>query len=136
MAEKQASVTAVAIAVGLIGVTLGYFLGQGSSIGLFGDSGNPAGPHRSKGSWPNNYDVALHPDSSDEEAAEITKNWGGKIADSDADDSEGEEGDGKELKSFVDTNDEVKLVLVVRTDLGMTKGWSRAPSHISSKEPD
>ncbi|PKX92730.1 aminoacyl-tRNA hydrolase PTH2 [Aspergillus novofumigatus IBT 16806] len=37
------------------------------------------------------------------------------------DDSE-EEGDGGELANFDDSNEEVKLVLVVRTDLGMTKG--------------
>ena len=34
------------------------------------------------------------------------------------------DGNGKELKSFEDTTDEVKLVLVVRTDLNMGKGKS------------
>jgi len=102
------SLAAVAIAVGLIGLTAGYFIGQGSSIGLFDSSGNSK---EAKKSWPNSYDVTVHADSSDEEA-------GGESGD----DEEDSDGDGNELKSFVDSADEVKLVLVVRTDLGMTKG--------------
>jgi len=66
-----------------------------------------------KKSWPNSYDVTVHADSSDEEA-------GGE---SDADDKD-MDGNGKELNSFEDTTDEVKLVLVVRTDLNMGKGKS------------
>jgi len=106
--QATPSLAAIAIAVGLIGLTAGYFLGQGSSIGLFGSSGNPNG---TKKSWPNSYDVTVHADSSDEEA-------GGESEDDEAD----SDGDGNELKGFEDSTDEVKLVLVVRTDLGMTKG--------------
>lgn len=107
MADKApASGAALAIATGLLGLLVGYFVGQGSSIGLFDRSGNP---NEVKNSWPNSYDVKVHADSSDEEA-----------------DDEGEEdeegGDGKELNSFDDTTEEVKLVFAVRTDLGMTKG--------------
>ena len=40
-----------------------------------------------------------------------------------AEESDGDgDGDGKELKSFANTQEEVKLVLAVRTDLGMGKG--------------
>lgn len=106
MADKPPpSLAAVAIASGILGVVVGYFLGQGSSIGLFDSSGNPK---EVKKSWPNSYDVKVHADSSDE-------------ADDEEDEPE-EEGDDKELKSFDDRNEEVKLVLAVRTDLGMTKG--------------
>ncbi len=106
--QATPSLTAVAVAVGLIGLTAGYFIGQGSSIGLFDSSGNP---DQAKKSWPNSYDVTVHADSSDEEAGEESEG-----------DEEDNDGDGNELKSFENTTDEVKLVLVVRTDLGMTKG--------------
>lgn len=98
------SLIAVAIASGLLGLLAGYFLGQGSSIGIFDSSGNPK---EVKKSWPNSYDVKVHADSSDE---------------ADDEEDEADEDDGKELKNFDDRNEEVKLVLAVRTDLGMTKG--------------
>lgn len=105
MTEKTPpSLVAVAIASGLLGLLAGYFLGQGSSIGLFDSSGNPKEVKRS---WPNSYDVKVHADSSDE---------------ADDEEDEPEEEDGKELRNFDDRNEEVKLILAVRTDLGMTKG--------------
>jgi peptidyl-tRNA hydrolase, PTH2 family len=108
MADKATtSLTALAIATGLLGLLVGYFLGQGSSIGLLNSSGHP---HEAKKSWPNSYDVKVHADSSDEEA--------------DDEDEEEDEGDGKELNAFEDSTEEVKLILAVRTDLGMTKGSS------------
>lgn len=110
--QATLSITAVAIAMGLVGFTLGYFLSQGSSIGLFDSSRNP---DDAKKSWPNSYDVKVHADSSDEGAEGESE-----------DDEDDNEGGGNELKGFEDNTDEVKLVLVVRTDLGMTKG---RPSH-------
>lgn len=105
MTERESpSLIAVAVAAGIFGLVAGYFFGQGSSIGLFGTSGSSD----TKKSWPNSYDVKVHADSSDE-------------AD-DEDDEPEDEGDGKELRNFDDTSEEVKLVLAVRTDLGMTKG--------------
>ncbi|CAD6581336.1 MAG: hypothetical protein ASARMPREDX12_000429 [Alectoria sarmentosa] len=102
------------------------------------------------------YDVAVHPDSSDEELMARLKGKGkgkgvgggggkkGVIEDSEEEseeeeESEGDEsGDGKEeeegeeeldsgreqggLKTFEGNREECKLVLVVRTDLGMGKG--------------
>lgn len=115
--EKTPSTAAVAIAVTIIAGTIGYFFGQGSSIGLFDSSGHPKGV---KKSWPNSYDVNVHIDSSDEELQEAMKNSRptGEESESESDD-EGSRGD---LKGFEQSSEEVKLMLVVRTDLGMTKG--------------
>ncbi|KAK5086590.1 hypothetical protein LTR05_003758 [Lithohypha guttulata] len=111
MDKVSPSLTAIAIASGIIGLVTGYFLGQGSSIGLFSSSSNSS--TTPKKSWPNSYDVKVHVDSSDEEL----------LADDEQDTPDSEnEGDGKELKSFDDRNEEVKLVLGVRTDLAMGKG--------------
>jgi PTH2 family peptidyl-tRNA hydrolase len=93
--------TAYVIATAIVAGVTGYFIGQGASLGLF----------KEKQGWPNGYDVKVHKDSSDEEG------------DSEEEESDEEdEGNGEELASFKDNTDEVKLVLVVRTDLGMTKG--------------
>lgn len=93
--------TAYVIATALIAGVTGYFIGQGASLNLF----------KEKQGWPNGYDVKVHHDSSDEED------------ESEEEDSE-DEGNGEELANFKDNYEEVKLVLVVRTDLGMTKGMS------------
>ena len=106
MAERtSSSATALAIASGILGLVVGYFLGQGSSIGLFDKTGSPNSATKS---WPNSYDVKVHADSSDEADAE--------------DSSEGGDDQVAGLKSFESSTEDVKLVLVVRTDLGMTKG--------------
>ena len=109
MADKPPpSMAAVAIASGILGLVAGYFLGQGSSIGLFDNSGHPKDV---KKSWPNSYDVKVHADSSDEEADDERE-----------DEDDEDDGDGQGLNSFEGSTEEVKLVLAVRTDLGMTKG--------------
>lgn len=87
----------------------GYFIGQGSSLGFFKTKGRK--------SWPNSYNVKVHRDSSDDEAS-----------DEESEDESEDEGDGSELATLKDSMDEVKLVLVVRTDLGMTKGISFSSS--------
>lgn len=97
------STAAYVIAAALLAGVTGYFIGQGSSLGFF--------KTKERKSWPNSYDVKVHRDSSDEEASDEESEY----------DSE-DEGDGGELATFKDNTDEVKLVLVVRTDLGMTKG--------------
>ncbi|KAJ5983593.1 peptidyl-tRNA hydrolase 2 [Penicillium waksmanii] len=97
--------TAYVIATGIIAGLVGYFIGQGASLGLF---------HEKK-----NYDVKVHRDSSDEE-------------DEEAEDDSEDEGNGEELAHFKDNAEEVKMVLVIRTDLGMTKGKMAAQaSHAS-----
>ncbi len=109
MAEKaQPSLTAVAVSSVILGLLAGYFIGQGSSIGVFGGSGGSKQP---KKSWPNSYDVKVHADSSDDQADD----------EEEADEEEDDE-DGKELSDFKESSEEVKLVLAVRTDLGMGKG--------------
>ncbi|KAJ5317126.1 hypothetical protein PENANT_c029G05280 [Penicillium antarcticum] len=93
--------TAYVIATAIIAGVTGYFIGQGSSLNLF----------KEKEGWPNSYNVKVHSHSSDEEEEESEEG-------SDSED----EGNGDELASFKDSTEEVKLVLVVRMDLGMTKG--------------
>lgn len=92
--------TAYVIATAIIAGVTGYFIGQGASINLF----------KEKQGWPNGYDVKPPPDSSDEEFEH------------ESDEESEDEGNGEELVNFKDNVEEVKLVLVVRTDLGMTKG--------------
>lgn len=121
MADKSETMNSIMTAPAFIAMTIGalvvgYFIGQGSSIGVF--SSNTGKQKKSvKKSWPNNYDVDVQAgDSSDEEFIK-------SIQSNDADDeSDSEEGDGKELKSFAERNEEIKLILAVRTDLGMGKG--------------
>ncbi|KAJ6072689.1 hypothetical protein N7467_010774 [Penicillium canescens] len=93
--------TAYVIATAIIAGVTGYFIGQGSSLNLF----------KEKEGWPNSYNVKVHSHSSDEEEEE-----------SDEESDSEDEGNGEELASFKDNTEEVKLVLVVRMDLGMTKG--------------
>jgi hypothetical protein len=85
----------------LAGVT-GYFIGQGASLGLFSSS------------------------STRRSTSGSGRQAGGKHADDDDWDSESEDEDEDEdagdLATFEGNRDEVKLVLVVRTDLGMGKG--------------
>ncbi|ERF68456.1 hypothetical protein EPUS_03774 [Endocarpon pusillum Z07020] len=120
MADSGSPSTATTVvAVGLVAVTVGYFLGQGSNIGLFSISGKTPQPASKMRSWPNSYNVTIHPDSSDEELMAQQRAGAGTQAD---DNESDEECDGKELKDFSNTAEEVKLVLVVRTDLGMGKG--------------
>ncbi|KAL6238176.1 hypothetical protein BDW75DRAFT_237676 [Aspergillus navahoensis] len=96
------STTTYVVATAIIAGITGYFIGQGASLGLFSTT--------EKEGWPNSYNVTPHRGSSDEEG------------DSEEEESDEEEGDGTELANFEDNAEEVKLVLVVRTDLGMTKG--------------
>ncbi|KAL2821896.1 peptidyl-tRNA hydrolase PTH2-domain-containing protein [Aspergillus granulosus] len=98
------STTTYVVATAIIAGITGYFIGQGASLGLFS--------LKEKGGWPNGYNVKVHRGSSDEEDDD----------DDEEEDYSDEEGDGGELANFEGNTEEVKLVLVVRTDLGMTKG--------------
>ena len=99
--NEQAPPSSLAIAFGtaLIAGLAGYFVGQASSIGLF------AGGEQEKLVTQDNASNDTDEEDSDEEDA------------------------GQELKGFADRNEECKLVLVVRTDLGMTKGEMCRPNH-------
>lgn len=91
------STASVVIATAIVAGITGYFVGQAKSIGLLGKAAPMAGGERPK-----------------------------PHVDSDLSDSESESGSDSaaqgELDSFSDSHEECKLVLVVRTDLGMTKG--------------
>lgn len=95
------STAAVAIGTAIISGLFGYYLGQARSIGLFGTS------------------------STTSPAARIGHETGTSDS-SEADEETGDEEDSLqdlgELKSFAGSNEECKLVLVVRSDLGMGKG--------------
>lgn len=137
--REPPSTAAIASATAILAATVGYFIGQASSIGLFGGDGahkrKKAKPVKESQGWPNNYDVTIHPDSSDEELMEHLrggqingKERGGRVnsepeqpEEEDKDELEVEDVSG-ELKTFADSREECKLVLCVRTDLGMGKG--------------
>lgn len=87
--DTPPSLLAVAFATSIIAGLGGYFLGQATSVGVFGKTNPPVLEKESDAS--------------------------GAEEDGDTDEEQ-------DLKSFDGTNEECKLVLVVRTDLGMTKG--------------
>lgn len=123
------STTSYVVATAILAVSIGYFIGQASSVGLF--SSPKSKSSSSKTSWPNSYDVKIHPDSSDEELMTHLRGNGGKeVKDSEDEESEdeelGQEQEG-ELKAFEGNREDCKLVLVVRTDLGMGKGTIASP---------
>jgi PTH2 family peptidyl-tRNA hydrolase len=100
------SAAAIAIGTAIVAGVTGYFLGQASSIGLFGkrDTRSPA--------------ARLSPD----EGKAKPEN---SETESDDDDEEGEDNDSDsdlqdlgELQTFPGNTEECKLVLVVRSDLG------------------
>ena len=129
------STLALSLSSLLLGLVAGYFIGSGSSLGLFGTSTSAATTKRRKQppakSWPNSYDVNVQAgDTSDEEfERSIRTNNANNGADAD-DEDEAESSsdefdfttDTARLKELADGGEEVKLMLVVRTDLGMTKG--------------
>lgn len=82
----------VATACAIVGLVTGYLLGQAKSLGLFGGSPISAPPQR----------------KSKAEASEDSE-------------QESDEDDGVPSE-FPGHSEECKMVLVVRTDLGMTKG--------------
>jgi len=92
------SVWAVAFATAIISGLAGYFLGQASSIGVFAK---------------NSSDSAARTGENDAQDTEVEES---------EEEVDEEDEDNQEIKSFADHNEECKLILVVRTDLGMTKG--------------
>lgn len=105
------SAAAVAIGTAIVAGVTGYFIGQASSIGLFGkgDTRAPAARlSRSEGE--------AKPDNSETES------------DDDEDDDSDMMQDLGELQTFPGNTEECKLVLVVRSDLGKQ---AAAFAHIS-----
>ncbi|CAN9229546.1 unnamed protein product [Alternaria alternata] len=89
---QQPSTANIAAACAILAGVTGYFLGQAKSLGLFG--GSPVS----------------QPTNSEKEEAE------------DSEDESSDEDDDSTPAEFPGHNEECKMVLVVRTDLGMTKG--------------
>lgn len=101
--SQPPSVWAIAFATALLAGVAGYFAGQASAIGVFAPSSSKS---RSGAT------AAAAKDSD---------------LDSDAEEEQDEKQEG--LEGFKDRAGEAcKLVLVVRTDLGMTKGKTLSPS--------
>jgi len=125
------STTSYILATAILCLAGGYLIGQASSLGLFSSSKKGA----AKESWPNSYDVTVHPDSSDEELMTHLKGGEGKATPKTEEEDSAEEEEQQqqgELKAFEGNREECKLVLVVRTDLGMGKGASDPlPHHVS-----
>ena len=114
-ASSTPSTTAIVASTAILAATAGYVLGTGRSLGFFGGSSSNGSSKlkKPKKSWPNSYDVTVHPDSSDEELMESLKE----------EEEESESADDLgELQNFDASSEEFKMMFVVRTDLGMTKG--------------
>nr|POE65932.1 putative peptidyl-trna hydrolase 2 [Quercus suber] len=101
--QAPPSLAAVAVASALIAGVVGYYVGQGQSLGLFGRA--------------------------DARASASAQHSGNDHKDSDSDmsdlgsaDEDDDMQDLGELQTFPGNREECKLVLVVRTDLGMSKG--------------
>lgn len=94
------STAAIAVSTAIISGIAGYFLGQARSIGLFGQQ---SGTRATVGS-----DESKQADSD--------------ISDAASESSDDDVQDLGELKTFLGSTEECKLVLVVRSDLGMGKG--------------
>lgn len=144
------STAAIALATAILSLATGYFIGSASSINLFSSSSSSSSSstsHRKqkkqrqgkqqqqKKSWPNSYDVTIHPDSSDEElmarlnadatkpSSKTKKNEQDSTSDDDSEDDSASTTSDQNLElDDHDPNDPIKLVLVVRSDLGMGKG--------------
>ena len=148
--SRTPSTLSIALATAILAALGGYFYTQGSSIGLFGSSPSRRPKSNNKkskpkpSSWPNSYDVTVHPDSSDDELMSgLTRGEDGIAAssspssspasssDEDKRENEDDDDDGDEefsqdqgdLALFPSsTTEECKLTLVIRTDLSMTRG--------------
>ncbi|KAH9825786.1 Peptidyl-tRNA hydrolase like protein [Teratosphaeria destructans] len=99
------SAAVIAISSAIVAGLAGYFLGSARSVGLFGKSVTSSTSYSQAG----------------KDGAE-----GSDISDASGDDTDGEDDENVqdlgELKTFPGNTEECKLVLLVRTDLGMTKG--------------
>ncbi|KAK0948009.1 hypothetical protein LTR29_000533 [Friedmanniomyces endolithicus] len=94
------STASIALATAIVSGLAGYYFAQARSIGLFRSvTTRPAAGAAAKESDVSDAESAAHSDDEDDNVQDLG-----------------------ELKSFADSAEECKLVLVVRTDLGMGKG--------------
>jgi PTH2 family peptidyl-tRNA hydrolase len=108
----QPSTANIAVACAIVAGVTGYMLGQAKSLGLFG--GSPLS--------------VSAPSERDEKAAQDSDESSGEDSDDDDDD------DNTAPADFKGSNEECKLVLVVRTDLGMTKGTAHSLQRMAEKQ--
>jgi PTH2 family peptidyl-tRNA hydrolase len=99
---QQPSTANIAVACAILAGVTGYMIGQAKSLGLFGGS------------------AISTPSARKEKATE------------ESEESSDDEDDDTAPADFNGNNEECKMVLVVRTDLGMTKGRSFFPAHIQA----
>ncbi|QSS64403.1 peptidyl-tRNA hydrolase [Histoplasma capsulatum] len=104
------STTALVIATAILAGVVGFFIGQGASLGVFGSgSGSRSASASARGGGRRDGKEKWSDEDEEESEAE--------------EEEDVEESDGRgELAAFEGNTEEVKLVLVVRTDLGMGKG--------------
>lgn len=111
--HSQPTTAAIVIATTIIAGLGGYFIGQASLLGIF-RSGNSSPQRRKRPEYSSrdkrDTDTEVSSDSEDDDAAGAANN------------------EQNDLHDFDGEGDECKLTLVVRTDLGMTKGMSVIPS--------
>ncbi|KZZ93173.1 mitochondrial peptidyl-tRNA hydrolase Pth2 [Ascosphaera apis ARSEF 7405] len=105
--RSPATTLSVVVATALIAGVTGYFVGKGASIGLFC---NPASSSSIKKG--EHVDTGLKGSEDSDESEDS----------SDSEEEDSDEEDVGDLANFDSNKEDVKLVLVVRTDLGMTKG--------------
>jgi PTH2 family peptidyl-tRNA hydrolase len=101
------STAAVAIGTAIVAGVTGYFIGQASSIGLFGRNDSQAGTAR-----------LSHKEGEAKLDASETEDDKEDDDDDDDDDDDSDVQDLGELQTFPGNTEECKLVLVVRSDLG------------------
>lgn len=141
--SRTPSALSIALATAILAALGGYFYTQASGIGLFGSSPSRRSKKKSKpkpSSWPNSYDVTVHPDSSDDELMSgLTRGEDG-IAASSSPSSSSTSSDEEDKREYEDedeefgqdqgdlalfpstSTEECKLTIVIRTDLSMTRG--------------
>ena len=138
MADRPApSATAILIGTAILSLITGYMLGTASSLNLLPSPFAPSKAPRTR----SRNDTTGYDDESESSEEELdaefvldhAPNWANGP---EADRRDGLKASKPETKAqeVVDDNEECKLVLVVRTDLGMTKGmwilsvrWSEVP---------
>lgn len=103
---------AVAFATALVAGVTGYYIGMGASVGVFTFNKDNATETTKK----TRKEIGPMASESKNGSSETEDESSGSEDDSD------EEDEKLDLATFENNRDEVKLVLVVRTDLGMTKG--------------
>ncbi|KAF1360081.1 PTH2-domain-containing protein [Lizonia empirigonia] len=97
--SPQPSTANIAVACAILAGVTGYFLGTAKSLGLFGGSPISAPPPRKSGKAQESEDESSDDDDDDDDEVTATA-----------------------PAEFPGHTEECKMVLVVRTDLGMTKG--------------